>query len=138
MNNETTIESNGKIYAHFFQSEQEIEGEVSFITDNSAPIQVGIFERQTEYQVPAHTHAPRQLDLKNIGEFLLIQKGSAQVTVFDEVWNVLCEHTVRTGDCVVFLRGGHALTMLEPTRILEVKQGPYPQTENEKTFRDSN
>lgn len=135
MNTMKTIESKGETYAHFFHQEMPISGEAQFITKNEDPIQVGIFERNTGYEVPAHTHFSRKLDLKNVGEFLLIQKGSALVRVFDEAWNVLCEHTVKKGDCVIFLRGGHELTMLEPTRILEVKQGPYVSTAEEKTFR---
>ena len=135
MNNMKTVESEGNIYAYFFQQEMSISGEAQFITKDEAPIQVGIFERDTGYEVPAHTHFSRKLDLENVGEFLLIQNGSALVRVFDETWNVLCEHTVQKGDCVIFLRGGHELTMLEPTRILEVKQGPYLSKAEEKTFR---
>jgi hypothetical protein len=136
MNNGTTVESEGNIYAHFFPSTMPIEGEVQFVTNDDAPLQVGMFERNTGYEVPAHTHLPRNIDLKHVGEFLLIQSGSALIKVFNESWDVLNETTVTAGDCVVFLRGGHELTMLEPTRILEVKQGPYPTTANEKSFRD--
>jgi len=130
-----TVESEGKTYAHFFLSAMPSDEEVQFITQDKDPIQVGIFKRDANYHVKAHSHLPRKLDLEHVGEFLLIQSGAALVKIYDEDWNLLCAHTVNTGDCAIFLRGGHELTMLEPTRILEVKQGPFIPRPKDKTFR---
>lgn len=135
MNNLETIEVNGSTYAYFFQKDIEIPNAAQFITQAEDPMQVGIFEREKGYQVPAHRHISRTVELQSVGEFLLIQSGSAVVEVFNDAWEVLCTKTVTAGDCVIFLRGGHAVKTLEPTRILEVKQGPYLSTEKEKTFR---
>ena len=68
---------------------------------------------------------PRSINLPHIAEFLSIEDGKVAVTIYDEEWEIVGEQTVEKGQCIVFLRGGHALRMLEPTRILEVKQGPY-------------
>jgi hypothetical protein len=136
MNNVTTIEKNGKTYAHFFQGNMPINGEVEFVTKDDAPLQVGMFERKEGYEVDAHTHLARDMHLENVGEFLWIQSGSALVKIYDESWEQLCEHTIRANECAIFLRGGHAVTMLEPTRILEVKQGPYEDQSQKKMFRN--
>ncbi len=131
------IEKDGRIYAKYFQSDIPVQSGIRFITEDADPLQVGVFERAERYEVSAHRHKSRKLTLPDVGEFLWIQSGSAIVEIFDEEWNTLGKWTVHGGDCVVLLRGGHALTMLEPTRILEVKQGPYPgNREDEKTFRD--
>ena len=40
------------------------------------------------------------------------------------------------GDTVVLLRGGHALMIMDRTRIVEVKQGPYMGPQKDKVFFD--
>ena len=58
-----------------------------------------------------------------------------RVTVYDEVWEVLKEEVLSAGDFLVFLEGGHSLTMLEKTRLIEVKQGPYLGDAEAKIYR---
>ena len=138
MDDVDVLEKDGNVYAKCFRADCTVEKNVRFITEDEDPLQVGIFERDTGYEVEAHRHKSRNLSLPDIGEFLWIQSGSATVDVYDEQWQPLGSWTVGSGDCVVLLRGGHGLKMLEPTRILEVKQGPYPgRREDEKTFRAS-
>jgi hypothetical protein len=35
---------------------------------------------------------------------------------------------------ILLASGGHGFTMLEPTEIIEVKQGPYAGTEDKERF----
>ena len=37
----------------------------------------------------------------------------------------LIDHELKAGDVVVLLSGGHSFTMLEPSQLVEIKQGPY-------------
>tara|TARA_Y100000310_G_scaffold145788_1_gene145194 strand:- start:2328 stop:2741 length:414 start_codon:yes stop_codon:yes gene_type:complete len=134
--NEQTIEKDGQIYAKVFRAEGNIENGMHFLTGDEDPLQVGIFEREKGYEVIPHKHNPRTLDLESPGEFIWFQSGSAKVEILDDDWSVIGEVTVTAGDCLVIMKGGHTLTMLEPVRMLEVKQGPYPGREIEKTFRD--
>ena len=132
-----TIKHNGETYAHIFRADTPADNGVKFFTKDEDPLQVGLFEREEGYEVVPHRHNPLSVELSPPGEFIWIQSGSAAVKIFDNDWNIIEEVTVVGGDCIVILNGGHAFTMLEQTRILEVKQGPYPGRETEKTFRDS-
>ena len=132
-----TIKHNGEIYAHVFTADTPVENGVKFFTKDEDPLQVGLFDREEGYEVVPHRHNPLSVELSPPGEFIWIQSGSVAVKIFDDDWNVIEEVTVNGSECIVILKGGHALTMLEPTRILEVKQGPYPGREKEKTFRDA-
>lgn len=133
---ERIVTKDGEVYARIFQTNTPVENEMKFITEDADPLQVGIFEREAGYKVVPHKHNPLKVELSPPGECIWIQSGSANVEIFDDDWNVIEEVRIQTGDCIVILKGGHALTMLEPTRLLEVKQGPYPGREIEKTFRD--
>lgn len=132
-----SIEHEGVVYAIFFRADITAPDGMRFMGKEDDPLQVGIFEREKGYEVQVHRHCPRDIHLKSVGEFLWIQSGKTHITIFDDQWNSIGDTTLETGDCAILIRGGHGLTMLEPTRILEVKQGPYPGKEKEKIFRDS-
>ncbi|MDD5623342.1 MAG: hypothetical protein PHI23_01375 [Candidatus Peribacteraceae bacterium] len=129
------IEKDGTLYALIFPQDLAVKDDVRFVTQAEDGLQVGFFERPAGYEAPVHRHRPRSVDLPSIAEFLRIEEGRVSVTVFDDIWQVVGERTVEKGQCILFLRGGHALKMLVPTRIMEVKQGPYPG--NDKIFPDA-
>jgi hypothetical protein len=129
------IENGGVTYALIFGRNLPVTNDVRFPTCEEDSLQVGFFERDTGYVSLPHRHAPRSINLKHIAEFLSIEKGEVAVTVFDESWNVVGEQIVGEGHCIVFLRGGHSIKIRKPTRILEVKQGPYGG--NDKILRDA-
>ncbi len=118
------IEKDGVTYALIFRRGLPVE-DVRFVTDQTDGLQVGFFERKSGHAVPAHLHKPRTVDLPHIAEFLSIEKGEVRITVFDEKGKEIGEQSAHEGQCILFLRGGHALTVIKDARIMEVKQGPY-------------
>ncbi|MDD4628697.1 MAG: hypothetical protein PHE68_04885 [Candidatus Peribacteraceae bacterium] len=132
MEDVTRIEKNGTTYALIFPKTLAVSDGSRFVSQGQDSLQVGFFVRPEGHKVPPHFHKPRTVELPHIAEFLRIEEGKVKVTVLDETWKVIEERTVEQGWCVLFLRGGHALEMLAPTRIMEVKQGPYAG--NDKIF----
>ncbi|MBI1813299.1 hypothetical protein HY285_03825 [Candidatus Peregrinibacteria bacterium] len=129
-----SIAKGSVVYALFFPADLLVK-DVQFLTQSSDDFQVGLMERPKDYEVKAHQHPPVERKLTSTSEFLYIEKGKVEVTVFDEEWKELGRSILESRCFLLFLRGGHALKMLEPTRMIEVKQGPY---EGEgKVFRSS-
>lgn len=112
---EQTIEHQGEIYAKIFPADIEVENGMRFVTADNDPLQVGMFEREAGYKVVPHRHNPRKLTLPYPGEFILVQSGKMAVTIFDADWNTITEAEVNAGECLVIMKGGHEMTMLEPT-----------------------
>jgi mannose-6-phosphate isomerase-like protein (cupin superfamily) len=123
-------------YALLMKSVSQPDG-VRFLTEQQDNFQVGFMNRPAGYEVKPHTHPPYDRSLTTTSEFLLIQEGRVKIQVFDDAWEILCEEELVTGDSLIFFRGGHALTMLEPTKMIEVKQGPYPGDTGAKTFHQT-
>ncbi|MCF7844862.1 MAG: hypothetical protein K9M03_03485 [Kiritimatiellales bacterium] len=129
------IEHNGETYALIFNRNEGTQNGVKFVTENSDSMQVGFFERDEGYEVKPHRHKPRNLELKNIGELIILEKGKILVSVYDDEWQKVSEEILSEGQCVIFLKGGHSIKIIEPAHIMEVKQGPYQ--ENDKIFLES-
>lgn len=132
----TPVAKNGITYALFVCGRPEVK-DAKFFTSNDEEFQVGVFERGAGYEVKPHQHPENRHEVIQTTEFLYFEKGSASVTVFDDDWNELHKQTVKAGDFLVFFRGGHTLTMLEATRLIEVKQGPFKGEGTTKVFRKS-
>jgi quercetin dioxygenase-like cupin family protein len=129
-----TIKKDDVVYALFFHG-VSASGGARFLTEPTEEFQAGVMERAKGYKVEPHTHPREQRTIERYSEFLYIEKGSIRVTVYDDAWKVLGEETLSRGDFLLFFRGGHGIEMLEDSRIIEVKQGPYPGADNAKLFR---
>ncbi|MDD5103911.1 MAG: hypothetical protein PHX93_05980 [Candidatus Peribacteraceae bacterium] len=131
----SVVQSKERTLAIFVRKGLPVDG-TRFVTSQQDALQLGVFERPAGYRVRAHRHRELPAEKRMGAEFLYIESGEAKVTVYDETWNVIAEETVRSGDVLLFLAGGHQVEMLTPTRFLEVKQGPYPGDAQAKIFRD--
>ena len=65
-------------------------------------------------------------------EVLFIKTGVVRVDFYSVNQDYLESRILRAGDVILLAFGGHGFEMLEPSQIIEVKQGPY-MGENDKT-----
>jgi len=129
------VQSQGRTLAIFVRKGISIDTSQFFTSQNDA-FQFGMFERPAGHSVRPHRHPGITVESRQAAEFLYIERGEMKVTIFDDAWNVVAEEAFSDGDCMLFLAGGHTVSMLKPTRFIEVKQGPYPGDAQAKVFRD--
>jgi len=120
------IEHRGRAYAMVLRATATSDEKYNFLTGPESPLQLGVNFYASGDQVKAHYHLPRHLETNQIQEFLLIGEGRTTVTLFDaDDHTPFTNFELGAGDMVLLLAGGHSLQMLEPTKVVEVKQGPY-------------
>lgn len=130
------IEKDGILYALVIPGKLPVDG-VRFLTPQESSFQVGLMERPGGYVVRPHMHPPRDVSVRGTPEFLSIVEGRVRAIVYDEAWAVLGEAILGAGDALLLLAGGHSFEVLEPCRILEVKQGPYAGDSSAKVYLPS-
>lgn len=104
----------------------------AFLTDPSQPAQVGVLHRKAGDRVEPHAHFPRARLVEKTQEVLVVQSGSLVLSLFASDGRRLQEFTLLGGDVAVLLAGGHAISFISDTTILEVKTGPYGGKEIDK------
>ena len=57
-----------------------------------------------------------------------------EIKFYDENKEYLESRTLKTGDVILLVSGGHDFTMLEDTEMIEVKQGPYAGENDKEIF----
>lgn len=105
-----------------------------FLTPSALDLQVGVLERARGERVHPHTHVVQSRTLHSSSELLYVEYGRVLVDVYDEDWQLLADEMLSRGEMLLLLRGGHALTVIDDARVIEVRQGPYAGVD--KRFRD--
>ena len=115
---------NDLILAIIIKSDYKKSG-IEFFTDDNDSQQLGYMNRPEGYEIKPHRHnlVPREVHLTQ--EVLFIKSGRVRVDFYDNNQIYLTSRLLENGDVILLSDGGHGFKMLEPSEIIEVKQGPY-------------
>lgn len=118
------IEHNNHLLAVIIKKSYKKDG-IEFFTDDNSSQQLGYMNRPKDYIIPPHRHnlVPREVHLTQ--EVLFIKSGKVRVDFYDNHQVYIESRVLESGDVILLAEGGHGFKMLEPSEIIEVKQGPY-------------
>lgn len=125
------IYSSKEILAIIIRSDYNKDG-IEFFTPNDFSQQLAYMNRPAGYKIAPHVHNKVQREVFYTQEVLLIKKGKVKIDFYDNDKNYIETRILETGDVIMLASGGHGFEVLEPTEMIEVKQGPYAG-ENDKT-----
>ena len=98
---------------------------ITFFTPDDFSQQLGYMNRPAGYIIPPHVHNLLERKVVLTQEVLLIKKGKVRVDFYNSNQEYFESRILATGDVILLAHGGHGFEMLEPSEIIEVKQGPY-------------
>lgn len=107
---------------------------IEFFTPSTYSQQIGYMNRPAGYVIPPHVHNPVAREVQYTKEVLFIKSGRLRVDFYLETQVYLESTILETGDVILLAYGGHGFEMLEPTEIIEVKQGPYAGDQDKTRF----
>lgn len=126
------IVHDNRLYAIIVRSSVTTEKKYNFLTEPESSLQLGVSSYAAGEVIPAHAHLISERRTQNGQEFILIGEGKLRVTLYDDARAPLSAHDLSVGDMILLVSGGHGFDVLEPCRIVEVKQGPYQGKEMDK------
>ena len=127
------IEYNGEIIAIVVRKDYNPEG-VSFVTSRYSPLQLGIFCHKKNSEIKPHIHKEVGRVIKKTLEVLHIEYGYVSVDLYSSDGKKIKTITLNSGDTIMFVNGGHGIKILEDSKIIEIKQGPYYGVEIDKEY----
>jgi mannose-6-phosphate isomerase-like protein (cupin superfamily) len=128
-----TIRNLDQTIAIIIRAEYRAEG-IQFFTSDIFSQQLAYMNRPSGYVIPPHVHNPVERDVVWTQEVLFIRSGKMRVDFYTDGRHYLESRTLSTGDVVMLVAGGHGFEMLEPTEMIEVKQGPYSGDKDKTRF----
>lgn len=98
---------------------------IEFFTPNDFSQQLGYMNRPKGYVIEPHVHNPVVREVHFTKEALFIKSGKVRVDFYDDAQNYFESRVLVQGDVILLAFGGHGFEMLEPSEMIEIKQGPY-------------
>jgi hypothetical protein len=120
-----------RVLAIILRSETKIDG-VEFLTPKEFPLQMGVQSRKKGEIIAPHAHRQSKRFIRSTQEMLHIDYGRVQIDFYDSEKRKISSTVLKTGDTVLLVEGGHGINVLEDSKIIEVKQGPYKGVEGDK------
>jgi mannose-6-phosphate isomerase-like protein (cupin superfamily) len=124
MNPEIIRDKERQICAIIIRSDFE-RGGIQFFTPPEFSQQLAYMKHEKGEIIEPHVHNEVNREIVRTQEVLVIKSGKVQVDLYtgkNEYWS---SFTLGAGDLILLASGGHGFTMLEPTEMIEIKQGPY-------------
>lgn len=97
---------------------------VKFITPNDNFLQVGVLVYRQGNKIKPHFHKEVPRAVNHTQEVLHIEYGKVEATFYQN-GQATRKCLLSDGDTIILLAGGHGFKILEDTKMIEVKQGPY-------------
>ena len=113
-----------EIYAIVIRRNYKSKG-IEFFTPNNFSQQLGYMKRDKNYMIAPHLHNSVTREVNFTKEVLFIKSGKVRVDFYNEKKIYFESRVLDKGDVILLAFGGHGFYMLEPSEIIEVKQGPY-------------
>lgn len=98
---------------------------ITFFTSDTDSQQLGYMNRPKDYVIAPHRHNLVPREVRYTQEVLFIKSGKVRVDFYSGDQAYVTSRVLYPGDVILLADGGHGFKMLEPSEIIEVKQGPY-------------
>jgi mannose-6-phosphate isomerase-like protein (cupin superfamily) len=126
------IRDNDIVYAQIYNL--NIEGGIIFPTSSKSEMQCGfgtIFEKTSK---KPHIHKILERNTQHTSEFFFIYEGSVTVTFYNKNEEVIAKEILKAGMGFTQFFGGHGFVFAPNTKYIEIKQGPYIGSDDDKYF----
>lgn len=128
------IKFKNKIYAIIIDSSNFKKKGVTFFTCNSMNLQVGFMKHPKERKILPHKHRPIKRILYKTTEAIYIIKGELRVDFYSIKEKYLFSKIVKAKSIIVLIDGAHGFKVSKDIEMIEVKQGPYIESQDKKKF----
>ena len=108
-----------------------------FLTSNESEFQVGVFKLDRGEEIISHTHKDQNRNIVKTSEAITVISGKIKVNFFDLNQKYLRSIEVSSGESIILVGGGHGIEIIEDTKCIEIKQGPYKEDTDKIRFYDT-
>lgn len=107
---------------------------ITFFTSDDSPHQIGYMNRDKEYVIPPHVHNLVDRTVNITQETLIVKSGVVRVDFYSDSKEYKESRLLYKGDIILLAAGGHGFKMIQPSEMVEIKQGPYAGAKDKVRF----
>ena len=95
------------------------------LTNPQEPLQLLVHKRPAGKSTPAHFHVPKKRVTEKLQECLVVMKGKIKIDLFGPDKKFFKHVYLSVGEVIILMNGGHSVTLLKDSEIVELKNGPH-------------
>lgn len=111
----------------------EMDEGLSFLTRDESFIQVGTWNYEKNKILDAHYHNYFERNSYRTQEVVIVLEGKIKCNLFTEEGLKVHSEVINEGQMIIQYEGVHEYEILENTKVIEVKNGPYFGPEKDRT-----
>jgi len=112
----------------------EIKDQKFFATDHDTELQLASFQLDVGEEIIRHYHPKQERSISLTSEVIIVTEGKIEVEIYDNNLELNSIHEIKNNEIIALFNGGHQIRMLEKSKFIEVKQGPYNPETDKKHF----
>jgi hypothetical protein len=124
------IEHNGKRLAFIIRKNAKMEAK-NFPSPGEDFLQIGYMELEKGDKIEPHIHKIWERIVNKTQKVIYVIFGKIRINFYENKKKIK-EAILEDGDLIVLLEGGFGFEILEKSRYIEVKQGPYVDVNTDK------
>jgi mannose-6-phosphate isomerase-like protein (cupin superfamily) len=114
----------GELFAIVIRNTFDKKG-ITFFTEENLSQQLAYMSHPKGKTIQPHIHKPIERTVAYTQEVLIIKDGILKVDFYSEQQAYLESISLKKGDIILLIKGGHGFSVTEDVKMIEVKQGPY-------------
>lgn len=118
------IKYNDELIAIVIRNNYDEKG-IHFLTPDDFSQQLAYMNHPKGHVIQPHYHNIVERTVRYTQETLVLKSGKLRVDFYDEEKHKVDELILESGDIILLCAGGHGFEVLEPVKMVEIKQGPY-------------
>ena len=108
---------------------------VNFLTPGNLSHQIAVIKHKKNHIIKPHVHFKNIRKINYTSEVLIIQKGKLRIDLYSNKKKYLFSKILVKDDIIILIKGGHGFKIIKPTKMIEIKQGPYNKKKDKEVFR---
>jgi len=118
------IMDEGEILAVIVRKNSSLQG-VNFFTPQNFSQQLGLLVHEKGKKIKAHRHKRIKREITLTQEVLVILEGKVKIELYNDKLQKIKTVILTDRDTILLANGAHSIEILEFSRMIEIKQGPY-------------
>ncbi len=113
---------------------EDIDKEKNFLTDNPEEFQIASFNLKKNEIILNHYHPKQERKIFNTSEMITLLEGKIKIKIFKSDNTLVHSEILKSGDSVAMFDGGHGIEIIEDSKFIESKQGPFSEDNDKIRF----
>ena len=128
------LDDKGNLLAFVIFNNENFKKDKFFATEENMDMQVASFNLKKGEIIDNHIHLNQERKVYTTTELIVLIEGGVDFNIFDKDLKQIEKVRLHEFDLICLIEGGHGMEVIEDSKFIEAKQGPFDPMKDKKRF----